>query len=209
MQCPRAWWVKHRVVLELCMGEILGLKIKGRNLYFRQGISYRTMYPRVPNDPNGSSNPRIRIIPQAFYNIMSWSSTSTLMPTSYHGLRQTLTLHSKLRPRLGVSSFWKGATKIDTRSYTLFHIREDSTYGSVQNNLKHVTRRTRNYLLCCHFGLVAISYIRISTYSWIGRPIWADKKLIYQRTRRVTTLLRPPLESSRRGEFRSAGSIFV
>ena len=40
--------------------------------------------------------------------------------------------------------------------------------------------------------------------------LWrADKKLIYQRTRRVTTLLRPPLESSRRGEFRSALSIFV
>ena len=46
-------------------------------------------------------------------------------------------------------------------------------------------------------------------YSWIGRPIWADKKLIYRRTRRVTTIPRPPLESSRRGEFRSSGSIFV
>ena len=46
-------------------------------------------------------------------------------------------------------------------------------------------------------------------YSWIGRPIRADIKLICQRTRRATTLLRPPLESSRRGEFRSSGSIFV
>ena len=46
-------------------------------------------------------------------------------------------------------------------------------------------------------------------YSWIGRPLRADKKLIYQQTRWVTTLLRPPLESSRRREFKSAGSIFA
>ena len=46
-------------------------------------------------------------------------------------------------------------------------------------------------------------------YSWIGRPIRADKKIICQCTRRVTTLSRPPLESSRRGESKSAGSIFV
>ena len=46
-------------------------------------------------------------------------------------------------------------------------------------------------------------------YSWIGRPKRADKELIYQRTRRVTTLLRPPLESSRREESKYAGSIFV
>merc|ERR1711966_632216 len=35
-------------------------------------------------------------------------------------------------------------------------------------------------------------------YSWVGRPIRADKKIIYQQTRRVTTLLRPLLKSSRR-----------
>ena len=47
------------------------------------------------------------------------------------------------------------------------------------------------------------------TYSWIGRQIRADKKSIYQRTRRATTLSRPQLESSRRGESKSALTIFV
>ena len=46
------------------------------------------------------------------------------------------------------------------------------------------------------------------SYSWIGRPIRADKKLILEKTVRATTLSRPPLESSRRGESRSAWSIF-
>ena len=45
--------------------------------------------------------------------------------------------------------------------------------------------------------------------SWIGRPIRADEKSISRRTRRVSTISRPPLESSRQGEFRSAGSIFL
>ena len=37
----------------------------------------------------------------------------------------------------------------------------------------------------------------------------ADKKSICQRTRRATTLLRPPLKSSRRGESRSTEYIFL
>ena len=48
-----------------------------------------------------------------------------------------------------------------------------------------------------------------TNYSWIGRPIGADKKSIYRRTRSVMTITRQPLESSRQGEFRSAGSIFL
>ena len=45
-------------------------------------------------------------------------------------------------------------------------------------------------------------------YSWIGRQIRADNKSICQRTIGATTLSRPPLESSRRGESRSAVHIF-
>ena len=52
-------------------------------------------------------------------------------------------------------------------------------------------------------GLLRVYHLDQLLYSWIGRPIRADKKLICQRTRRVTTFLRPLLESSRRGEFRS------
>ena len=48
-----------------------------------------------------------------------------------------------------------------------------------------------------------------TNYSWIGRPIGADKKSIYRRTRSVMTITRQPLESSRQGEFRSGGSIFL
>ena len=48
-----------------------------------------------------------------------------------------------------------------------------------------------------------------NNYSWIGRPIRADKKSTCQRTRGATTLSRPPLESSRRGEPRSAVHIFL
>ena len=58
-------------------------------------------------------------------------------------------------------------------------------------------------------NLCFLSLVLCREYSWIGRPKRADKKIICQRTRRVTTLLSPPLESSRRGEFRSALSIFV
>ena len=47
------------------------------------------------------------------------------------------------------------------------------------------------------------------TYSWIAFPGDAHEELIFQQTRRVTTLSRPPLESSRRGESDSARSIFV
>ena len=46
-------------------------------------------------------------------------------------------------------------------------------------------------------------------YSWIADPQDAHEKLICRRTRRATTLLRPPLESSRRGESRSDRTIFV
>ena len=53
------------------------------------------------------------------------------------------------------------------------------------------------------------SMLSMLGYSWIGRPKRADEKSIYRRTRRVTSLLRPPLESFRRGEFRSDETIFV
>ena len=46
-------------------------------------------------------------------------------------------------------------------------------------------------------------------YSWIADQPDAHEKLICQRTRRAATILRPPLESSRRGKFRSDWSIFV
>ena len=46
-------------------------------------------------------------------------------------------------------------------------------------------------------------------YSWIADQRHSHEKSICQRTRRVTTLSRPPLESSRRGESRSVRSIFV
>ena len=48
-----------------------------------------------------------------------------------------------------------------------------------------------------------------SLYSWIANQRDAHKKSISQATRRVTTIPRPPLESSRQGEFRSEWSIFV
>ena len=46
-------------------------------------------------------------------------------------------------------------------------------------------------------------------YSWIAFSVDAHEKLIWQATRKVTTIPRPPLESSRRGEFRSEWSFFV
>ena len=46
-------------------------------------------------------------------------------------------------------------------------------------------------------------------YSWIGRPIRADKKYFARKPEGFTTLLRPPLESSWRGESKSALTIFV
>ena len=49
----------------------------------------------------------------------------------------------------------------------------------------------------------------IAVYSWIRRPLWADNKVICQRTRRVTTTPRPPFESSWREEFRSSGFRFL
>ena len=45
-------------------------------------------------------------------------------------------------------------------------------------------------------------------YSWIGRPIRADKKSICQRTRRATINPRPRMKSSRQGESRSSRYIF-
>ena len=50
---------------------------------------------------------------------------------------------------------------------------------------------------------------RESVYSWIADQQDAHKKLICQRTRRFTTLLRPPLVYSWRGESRSAWYVFV
>ena len=46
-------------------------------------------------------------------------------------------------------------------------------------------------------------------YSWIDDQRDAHKKTIFRKSRGVTTIPRPPLESSRRGEFRSAVTIFV
>ena len=48
-----------------------------------------------------------------------------------------------------------------------------------------------------------------SHYSWIGPLVYTHDKSICQRTKRATTNPRPPLESSRQGEFRPAGTIFV
>ena len=49
----------------------------------------------------------------------------------------------------------------------------------------------------------------VNRYSWIAFSVDAHKKLIWQRTERATINPRPPLKSSRRGEFRSEWSIFV
>ena len=46
-------------------------------------------------------------------------------------------------------------------------------------------------------------------YSWIADQVSAHEKSIFWQTRRVTTIPRPPLESSWRGEFRSFWAIFV
>ena len=46
------------------------------------------------------------------------------------------------------------------------------------------------------------------SYSWIADQRGTHEKLIYQRTRRATTFLRPPLKNSRQGEFRSEWCIF-
>ena len=49
----------------------------------------------------------------------------------------------------------------------------------------------------------------VKEYSWIADQRHAHKKSIFRQTRGVTTLPRPPLESSRLGESRSAVTIFV
>ena len=46
-------------------------------------------------------------------------------------------------------------------------------------------------------------------YSWIAYQPDAHTKLICQQTRRATTITRPPLEISRRGEPRSSGFQFL
>ena len=51
--------------------------------------------------------------------------------------------------------------------------------------------------------------VKIKNYSWIADQRDAHEKLICQRTRRVTIIPRPPLESSRRGEFRTFDYIFL
>ena len=64
-----------------------------------------------------------------------------------------------------------------------------------------------------HFCAPAISLVKQQSCkeknSWIADQPDAHEKSISQATRRVTTIPRPPLESSRRGEFRSEWSIFV
>ena len=59
--------------------------------------------------------------------------------------------------------------------------------------------------------LLEVNYSRpcAMVYSWIADQRDAHELLICQRTRRVTTLSRPPLESSRQGESDSVWSIFV
>ena len=47
------------------------------------------------------------------------------------------------------------------------------------------------------------------TYSWIANQRHTHEKLVCRRTRGTTTLLRPPLESSRQGEFRSDVTILL
>ena len=59
------------------------------------------------------------------------------------------------------------------------------------------------------YGRLQLYFILMNRYSWIADQRDAHKKSICQRTKRVTTLSRPPLESSRREEFRSARYIFV
>ena len=46
-------------------------------------------------------------------------------------------------------------------------------------------------------------------YSWIANQRDAHETSILQATRRVTTIPRPPLESSRQGESESDRAIFV
>ena len=60
-------------------------------------------------------------------------------------------------------------------------------------------------------GFTALIFIDFygKVYSWIGPPVDAHNKIIYRRTRRVTTIPRPPWESTRRGESKSALTIFV
>ena len=48
----------------------------------------------------------------------------------------------------------------------------------------------------------------VNRYSWIADQRDAHEKLTCRRTRKVTTILRPPLESSPRGEFRSIRTTF-
>ena len=48
-----------------------------------------------------------------------------------------------------------------------------------------------------------------SDYNWIALPMYAHTKLIPRRTRRAMTIPRPPFESSRQKESRSAVPIFV
>ena len=55
---------------------------------------------------------------------------------------------------------------------------------------------------------IAIYFLEIE-YSWIADQVSAHEKSICRRTRRVTTIPRPPLKSSRREEFRSIRTIFV
>ena len=52
-------------------------------------------------------------------------------------------------------------------------------------------------------------HYRCVQYSWIADQRDSHKKTICQRTRRGTTIPRPPLKSSQQGEFRSAWYIFV
>ena len=58
-------------------------------------------------------------------------------------------------------------------------------------------------------ALVANTTLVGSMYSWIGPLVETHEKSICRRTRRVTTIPRPPLKSSRQGESRSTGYIFL
>ena len=78
------------------------------------------------------------------------------------------------------------------------------TYDIPVTTFKHplVSNQMPAFYLSILLGLFVISY------SWIGPPVQADKKSICHRTRRARIISRPPLESSRRGEFRSFRYIF-
>ena len=101
----------------------------------------------------------------------------------------------------------------------------------IKNQLKNTIQKLNNLVQHGIWGCISAERLRASDFdpysiraTWRSNRIFSfyssliqldcrsarrTQKIICQRIRRATTLLRPPLESSRQGEFRSAGSIFV